>query len=329
MPKDFLPSAFSQMHLSSPHRYVLLRMLGRGKFGRVFLAKRCHDSSLLAIKVIRDVEHTGKFELGAARSIRHPFIIEYYSTFVAKQRFHVCMEYLPGGNLYERMRALRRIPLHEAKLYVCEISLALRALHDRAIVYRDLKPENVMIAADGHIKLADFGLASDVGSCVSLCGTADYLAPEMVARKRYGPPVDWWALGVVFFEMVFGRTPFYAADFERMKEKIVRHDVVVPDIAHDDSNVAELIQRLLDKDPERRAGFEDVMRHPFFADLSVAELLGRRVKPEYVPGARGLGEVGCRAGQRESFQAAEVVVEARGGDSDRLAVLSGVFLQKI
>jgi serine/threonine protein kinase len=172
------------MHLPGQDRYVFLRLLGHGKFGRVFLAARIRDSALFAIKVICDVEHSNKLELDVIRSIHHPFIVRCYSSFIAKQKAHICMEYLPGGNLYERMQALKRIPLGEAKLYIAEISLALCELHRRSIVHRDLKPGNVMIAEDGHIKLAAFGLAADVKSCVSLCGTADYLAPEMIAREQ-------------------------------------------------------------------------------------------------------------------------------------------------
>jgi serine/threonine protein kinase len=303
--------------------YMLIKMLGRGTYGSVYLAKRKADSSLLAIKVIRDVERASKMETRVLHSIHHPFIVSYYSSFIAKQKLHICMEYLSGGNLYSRMLAQRRIPVKEAKLYVLEIALALSELHSHSIVYRDLKPENVMLCEDGHIKLTDFGLASEIRSCSSMCGTASYLAPEVIACKRYGPEVDWWGLGVLFFEMIFGRTPFAARDLETLKQRILHREVVVPGIAGDEWRLGELIQRLLEKDPTCRAGFDDIMKNPFFADVSVEDLLAKKMQPNYVPGrtegssptfAKGDWEGGHA--HRETFHVPEIVVERPEFDAD-------------
>jgi serine/threonine protein kinase len=300
---------------------MLIKMLGRGTFGSVYLAKCKDDSSLLAIKVIRDVERASKMETHVLHSIHHPFIVSYYSSFVAKQKLHIVMEYLSGGNLYSRMLAERRIPLREAKLYIAEIALALSELHSHSIVYRDLKPENVMLCEDGHIKLTDFGLASEVRCCSAVCGTGSYLAPEVIACKRYGPEVDWWGLGVLFFEMVFGRTPFVARDLETLKQRILSREIVVPDIAGDEWGVANLIQRLLEKDPARRAGFEDILKCPFFADFSVEDLLAKKVRPKYVPknvdGAAFVsGDWEGRKSHRETFHVPEVVVKRPEFDED-------------
>jgi serine/threonine protein kinase len=312
------------MALSPRDGYLLIKMLGRGTYGSVYLAKRRDDSSLLAIKVIGDVERASKMETRVLHSIHHPFIVSYYSSFIAKQKLHICMEYLSGGNLYTRMLSQRRIPLKEAKLYVAEIALALSELHSHTIVYRDLKPENVMLCEDGHIKLTDFGLASEVRCCSSVCGTGSYLAPEVIACKRYGREVDWWGLGVLFFEMIFGRTPFAARDFETLKQRILHRDVVVPEIDGDEWALGDLIQRLLEKDPTSRAGFDDIMKNPFFEDFSVEDLLAKKIKPEYVPGrmadagpgfAKGDWE-GVKNRHRETFHVPEIVVETPdlGGD---------------
>jgi serine/threonine protein kinase len=301
------------MAVSPGGSYLLLRMLGRGTYGTVYLAKRTTDSSLLAIKIIRDVERASKMETRVLHLIHHPFIVSYYSSFIAKQKLHICMEYLSGGNLYTRMLAQRRIPLAEAKLYVAEIALALSALHAHSIVYRDLKPENVMLCEDGHIKLTDFGLASDVRCCASMCGTASYLAPEVIAGRRYGPEVDWWGLGVLFFEMIFGRAPFAARDLETLKQRILHRDVVVPEIGGE-WELAEMIGRLLEKDPSRRAGFDDIMGNPCFADFSVADVLAKKIQPKFVPkNGEGIafakGDWDGLDKHRETFHVPEIVME--------------------
>jgi serine/threonine protein kinase len=296
-------------------RYMLGKKLGSGTYGTVFLATRIRDSAPLAIKVINAVEHASKMETKVLQSIHHPFIVSYYSSFIAKQKAHICMEYLPGGNLYNRMLTDKRIPLNEAKLYVAEIALALAELHKHSITYRDLKPENVMLANDGHIKLTDFGLASKGHRCACLCGTANYIAPEIYAGQRYGAEVDWWALGVLFFEMLFQRTPFFATNFERLKLKIQTYDVIVPDIGEDPWEVASLIQGLLRKDPKRRFGFEDLVKHPFFADLSFSDVLEKRIQPKYCPKVFDWNESALakvhwegRKQQRMTFDRPEVAV---------------------
>jgi serine/threonine protein kinase len=291
--------------------FVLIKMLGRGTYGSVYLAKRTSDSSLLAVKVIRDVERASKMETRVLQSVRHPFIVLYYSSFVAKQKLHICMEYLSGGSLYSRMRAQRRLPVEEAKLYAAEIALALSELHSHAIVYRDLKPENVMLCGDGHVKLTDFGLASEVRCCSALCGTGSYLAPEVIACKRYGPAVDWWGLGVLLFEMLFGRAPFAARDLETLKQRILHREVIVPEI---EWRLGELIQRLLEKDPARRAGFSEVIASPLFEDFAPEDLLAKKIQPKYVPARAGAepfakGDWEAASGHRETFHVPEVVVE--------------------
>jgi serine/threonine protein kinase len=297
-------------------RYVLGQRLGSGTYGTVFLAKRLSDSTPLAIKVIRDVERASKMETQILQSIHHPFIVSYYGSFVSKQKMHICMEYVPGGNLYNRMLTEKKIPIVEAKLYIAEIALALAELHKHSIVFRDLKPENVMLDHDGHVKLTDFGLASETHMCASLCGTAHYVAPEVIECKKYGPEVDWWALGILFFELLFGRPPFVAANFDRLKEKILSRDVIVPDIGENEWEIASLIQGLLEKDPKRRFGFEDLVKHPFFADMSFSDVLARRIQPQFIPETFELSSSAIakvlwvgQTRKRMSFEGTEVVFE--------------------
>jgi serine/threonine protein kinase len=159
--------------------YVLGRQLSSGTYGTVSLARQLNDSASIAIQVIRDMERATKMETQVLQSIHHPFIVSYYSSFVSKQKMHICMEYLPGGNLYNRILTQKDF-ITDAKPDVAEIALTLSELHKHSIVYRDLKSENVMLGADGHTKLKDFCLASKTHLWGSLCGTANYMALEVM-----------------------------------------------------------------------------------------------------------------------------------------------------
>jgi serine/threonine protein kinase len=139
-----------------------------------------------------------------------------------------------------------------------------------------------VVGCDGYVKLTDFGLSAEAASCTRICGTDEYIAPEVLSGKPYGQEVDWWALGILFFELLFGRTPFFAINRDRMREKIVNRPVIVPDHSGS-SEVPSLIYGLLEKDPKMRFGFEDIVRHPFFFDIDFKELLEKRIEPKFIP----------------------------------------------
>jgi serine/threonine protein kinase len=291
-------------------QYVLLQLIGRGAFGTVFRAKRKSDNHLLAIKILTDLSRSSKVEHSILQQIAHPFIVAGQGSFVAKRKMHICMELVQGGSLYERMITRGPIPLSEAKIYVAEIAMALTCLHDRGIVYRDLKPENVMLDLTGHVKLTDFGLATEADRSSRICGTPDYIAPEALAKKPYGKEVDWWALGILFFEMLFRRTPFYAVDRERMKDKILHRPVVVPGRGGD-GNVSSLISGLLEKDPKFRFGYEDIVSHALMEDLDFFTLGEKKEKMAYIPEEfdpeKLRGKKDAR-GKRSSFQSGEATI---------------------
>lgn len=266
---------------SCSRAYELRQLLGSGTWGNVYLAVENGTSQLVALKVIRDVERVGKVERSMLERITNPFIVRSYGSFIAKQKMHICLEYVDGGDLAYQMAVRDRIPLREARLYVAEIAIALRELHSMGIVYRDLKPENVMLGCNGYIKLCDFGLAIEECMCSSVCGTYEYLAPETLSRKSYGPEVDWWALGILFFELLFKRTPFYAPDAHRMKDKILKRTLCVPDCR--DPHVASLLYGLLDKNPEKRFGFDELVHHPLFEDVSFEALAEMKIDPPFKP----------------------------------------------
>jgi serine/threonine protein kinase len=175
--------------------------------------------------------------------------------------------------------------LSEAKLYLAEIGLALEYLHGIGVVYRDLKTENVLLAADGHLKLTDFGLARDVNESdvtSSFCGTNEYLAPEVVMRQPYTIMVDWWAFGILAFELLFACTPFGGGgNNARMFKEIAHKEVAFP--PDTDPKVSDFIGRFLDKRPKSRAKFADMKNHAFWEGLNFDDVLMKKVQPSFEP----------------------------------------------
>jgi serine/threonine protein kinase len=311
--------------LGELQQYSLLKQVGRGAFGNVFVAKRKSDGVRCAIKILSHLEQASKVERAVMQTVTHPFIVSTHDSFIAKHRMHICMELVEGGTHAHRLATSGPIPLSQAKFYVAEIAMALKHLHDRGIVYRDLKPENVMIGLDGHIKLTDFGLSTEADRCYTTCGTPEYLAPEIITKKPYGKEADWWALGILFYEMLFRRTPFYAVDRARMNDKIVNRSVVVPQRGKSPEMVS-FIFGLLDKDPRYRFGFEEVVKHQMMEDVNFSEIYDGKVAPEFKPveyRPEAVNKAKSLGAKRESFQGGDGKVgQARSRGSLRASFIS-------
>jgi len=236
-----------------------------------------------------------KLEKDILYNIEHPFIVGMDYVFQNAQRIFFIMEFVQGGELFRHLVKQRRFPESQAKFMIAQIAIAIQHLHDKKIIYRDLKPENVLFNTDGYLLLADFGLATKVdkktGLAMSFCGTAEYLAPEMILHKGHDHTVDIWTLGTLLYEILVGIPPFFhknkPAMFHMIKENNVtypdpvRHKICVSPLAQD------LINRLLDKNNKTRlgakGGMAEVLEHPFFEDLDMKDLLAKEIKPEYMP----------------------------------------------
>jgi serine/threonine protein kinase len=278
----------------SMENFDCLSVVGRGIFGTVRLARHRGTGEIVAIKSVHksmliesDRVNTILSERSILHRISHPFITELKFAFQSIAKFYLGMEFVPGGDLLGLLTRGTRISLADAKLYIAEVGLALTHLHQQGIVYRDLKPENILIGADGHLKLGDFGFAKEIhdDSTCTFCGTIDFMPPEIVQSRPHSYAVDSWALGVLAYELIFGTSPFYDENREKMFARIVN---VRPDFPRDaDGRTIDFLQKLLIKDPSHRFSFAQLQGHSFFEGISMADVLAKRIQPAFVPQLRG------------------------------------------
>ncbi|XP_067889245.1 cAMP-dependent protein kinase catalytic subunit PRKX isoform X2 [Heterodontus francisci] len=241
--------------------------VGTGTFGRVLLVKDKKTREYCALKVmsipdvirLKQEQHVHN-EKSILTEIHHPFLIKLYWTHHDERFLYMLMEYVPGGELFSYLRNLGRFNNSTGLFYSAEIVCAIEYLHAKDIVYRDLKPENILLDREGHIKLTDFGFAKKlVDRTWTLCGTPEYLAPEVIQSKGHGRAVDWWALGVLMFEMLSGYPPFFDDNPFGIYQKILAGKLDFP--RHLDFYVKDLIKKLLVIDRTRRLGNMKVTNH--------------------------------------------------------------------
>jgi RAC serine/threonine-protein kinase len=212
--------------------FEMIKVLGRGTFGKVVVAREKKTREVVAIKILKkdviiakdEIAHT-MTENRVLQQSKHPFLTELKYSFQTKDRLYFVMEYVNGGELFFHLSKERVFSEERSRFYGAEITLAIKYLHENSIVYRDLKLENLLLDRFGHVKLADFGLCKeDVKfntTTTTFCGTPEYLAPEVLEESEYGLAVDWWGVGVVMYEMICGRLPFYNRDHEVLFELIL------------------------------------------------------------------------------------------------------------
>lgn len=274
--------------------FHIMRTLGTGSFGRVHLVRSVHNHRYYAIKVLKkyqimkmkQVEHTND-ERRMLKLVEHPFLIRMWGTFQDSRNLFMVMDYIEGGELFSLLRKSQKFPNPVAKFYAAEVILALEYLHSHNIIYRDLKPENILLDRNGHIKLTDFGFAKEVQTVTwTLCGTPDYIAPEVITTKPYNKSVDWWSLGILIFEMLAGFTPFYDQTPMKTYEKILLCKIHYPSHFHPD--VIDLLTKLITPDLTRRLGNlqngpSDIRNHAWFTEVVWEKLLLKDIETPYEP----------------------------------------------
>ena len=281
--------------------FKIITVLGKGTFGKVYLTELIDDKSLYAIKAIRkdvlieteQVEST-KQERDILLECDHPFLCGMDYVFQNDLRLYFVMPFIRGGELYKHFLKCKRFPESQVKFYAIQIVLALGYLHSKDICHRDMKLENILIDETGYLKLIDFGLAKilkDSELSQSFCGTPEYLAPEMVAQKGHDKTVDWWAVGILIYEMLIGVTPFYNRSRNLMLVKIQQSKIVFPDKSkykiEYSEEVQDVICKLLNKKKSKRLGaiddYEEVLSHPWFSEFDIDDIIAKKVKAPFIP----------------------------------------------
>ncbi|ORX95760.1 kinase-like protein [Basidiobolus meristosporus CBS 931.73] len=300
--------------------FVILRTIGTGSFGRVHLVQLKANNRYYAMKVLKktevvrlkQVEHVNN-ERSILHACHHPFLVNMLGTFQDTANLYMIMEYVPGGELFSYIRKFQRFPAHVAKFYAAEVVLTFEYLHSIDTIYRDLKPENILINAQGHIKLTDFGFAKHVPDITwTLCGTPDYLAPEIIQSKGYGKAVDWYSLGILIFELLAGYPPFYDDDHFKLYEKILAGKIRWP--PHIDPAARDLIKRLTTADLTKRFGnlkngVWDIKQHPWFAEIDWNKLSRLEVQPPIIPIVSSDGDTSNFDMYQESLEVYGLVTE--------------------
>jgi serine/threonine-protein kinase Psk1 len=292
------PSMMSRKMAASD--FEPLNCLGKGTYGTVLLVRQRETGRLYAQKQFRKasltvhkklVEQT-KTERAILESVnRHPFIVNLYYAFQDQEKLYLILEYAQGGELFHHLSVEKMFSEDVASFYMAEMVLALEHLHqDIGVIYRDLKPENCLLDAEGHLLLTDFGLskvAVDGDDAKSILGTIEYMAPEVIQGIKYGMAVDWWSLGALGFDLLTGSPPFTGNNHAKIQEKILKGKLQIPYYLGPDAK--DLLTRLLRKEPNKRLGgnmpkdLQTIKKHRFFRKIDWKKLERREIEPPIKP----------------------------------------------
>jgi serum/glucocorticoid-regulated kinase 2 len=289
--------------------FDLLKVLGKGSFGKVMLVKKKDDpkGTLFAMKTLRktalakrnQLAHTSTERL-ILQTIQSPFLVHLEYAFQTPDKLYMVLDYMGGGELFFWLKKDKKFSEVRARLYAAEIACGIAALHAADIVYRDLKPENLLLGLNGHLKLTDFGLTKPNitgpgadGGTKTFCGTPEYLAPEILENKGHGKAVDWWALGTLLFEMLTGLPPFYDTNVQRMYHKILHEPLRFPKSENRQVGDAakETLRGLLERMVSSRLGsgmtdVDELKRSAFFRTLDFGAVMRLEYEPEFKPPAQ-------------------------------------------
>jgi len=323
---DAVPEPLPSVHRFKPQDFKLVRTLGTGTFARVCLVSPANpharpiDSTnpkakFYALKILRKTEVIKLKQIDHVRHERailadvagHPFITNLLASFADHDSLYMLLDYVPGGEIFSYLRKLRRFDEPTARFYAAEIVLVLEYLHEHqgGVAYRDLKPENLLLDEDGHIKLVDFGFAKRLGyqgdrpvETYTLCGTPEYLAPEVIHNKGHTAAVDWWALGILLYEFLTGYPPFWHQNPIEIYKQIVEKPVLFPQEPAISHEAKDLIKSLCTIDRSKRlgnisGGAQRVKDHPFFRGVNWEDLYNRRRRGPIIPPVRYPGDAQC------------------------------------
>ena len=288
--------------------YESIQIIGRGAFGEVHVCRNKKTKEIVAIKKIKksvlfeknQIKHT-KDEQDFLSKIKSNWIVELKYSFQEGDFLFLIMEFLPGGDLMNLLIAKDTLNEEEAKFYLCEIILAIESIHNLNCIHRDIKPDNILIGKNGHIKLSDFGLAKIADNIFkediinykknthnrnfSCVGTAYYVAPEVLKKKGYGKEIDWWSLGIIFYEMLIGYAPFCSKETNDVCYKVLHYEnyLSFPNKIKISDCAKDLILKLITDSNFRlgKNGSEEIKKHPFFKGVNWKKI--KDMKPPFIP----------------------------------------------
>lgn len=288
--RDFFPLSLDQFNVGVT--------LGTGSFGRVKFSTHNDAGSIWAIKMLKksevirlqQTEHMIS-EKTILASLDHPFIVTLAGTFQDERYLYMVLEYVVGGEFFTHLRNVSKLENPDAKFYAAQVTLVFEYLHERDFIYRDLKPENLLIDASGYLKITDFGFAKRVAfKTYTLCGTPEYIAPEVLLNKGHGKGVDWWTLGILMYEMLVGQPPFVDDDPMGIYQQILAGKVNFPRFI--DRNAKSLVKKLLMADLTKRYGClkngaADIKGHKWYNGLEWDNLVARQLTAPFLPAVAG------------------------------------------
>ncbi|XP_952337.1 cAMP-dependent protein kinase catalytic subunit, putative [Theileria annulata] len=280
-----------------PKSLKFIKVLGQGGFGKVFLAQKVEENSefeLCAVKrlqkhpliVQKQVDHIIS-ENKLLASVNHPFIVKHLGSYKDNHYLYLVMEYVSSGDFFTYLRKENYLESHDAMFYAAQVTAMFEYLHDNNIIYRDLKPENLLLCFDGYLKLTDFGFAKVVEfRTYTLCGTPEYMSPEIILHLGYGKAVDWWTLGILIYEMLAGYPPFYDSNPQSLYDKILKCKLKFP--IHYDEDAKYLTSRLLVTEPSQRfgnlhKGIDDIKKCKWFESMDFDALVEKELSPPHIP----------------------------------------------
>ncbi|KAE8265949.1 hypothetical protein A4X09_0g6395 [Tilletia walkeri] len=328
--------------------FEMIRVLGKGCAGKVLLVRHHESNRLFAMKSIhkrhvlahQELQHTLTEQAvlkRMAREVNDPFVVRLWWSFHDKYNLYLVMDFHPGGDLATQLSRWGRLGRDRARFYAAEIVEGVEGLHRAGVIYRDLKPENVLIGADGHIVLSDFGLSkefpreahssSDTSKSrlskyaeerdvtTTFCGTAEYLAPEVIQGAPYSYEVDWWSFGTMLYEMLTGITPFWADTHADMYVRVLHDELIFPEDRVLDQDTKSILRGLLQRNPALRMKSARIKRHPYFSMIEWAHVCDKRYIPPYIPPIDPLDEMDTQNFDEAFLDMPPTVTNGTDGDS--------------
>lgn len=303
-------SMLSEIKFSSFDKKILnlsdfekIKLIGKGSFGSVYLIRKKTDQKLYAMKVLnkeniktKKQEIHIKTERKILAKFHCDFIIQLHYAFQTEKSLLLITPFMQGGELFHHLKEERCFSEEKARFYIIEIIIALDYLHRHKVIYRDLKPENILLDSEGHIKLTDFGLSKIIkdSKAFTICGTPEYLAPEILLGQGYDFSVDWWSLGVLIYEMISGMTPIKFPQNQKLSIDLYRKPITIS--KNFSEKAKSLVEGFLNFNPIKRlgtGGIEEIKKHAFFEGVDWDEYINKKIQTPFVPELEGETDLKC------------------------------------